>query len=90
MAAQTSMSAQTMVQQQGEGQSIQQQGGWQTAQLAGPKTGRHEPAAGAAGEALKSPNRRGKKKQKVKIHPTSVTTVRKIRALRVPAVLDGY
>jgi len=32
----------------------------------------------------------GKKKQKVKIHLTSVTTLRQIRALRVPAVLNGY
>jgi len=39
---------------------------------------------------LTTPNRRGKKKQKFKIHPTSVTTLRQIRALRVPAVLDGY
>jgi len=71
-------------------EEVNQQGGRQTAQLAGSKTGRHEPAAGAADEAPKSPNRRGKKKQKVKIHPTSVTTLRQIRALRVPAVLDGY
>jgi len=85
-----SMAVQTMVQQQGGGQSIQQQGGRQTAQLAGSKTGRHEHAAGAADEAPKSPNRRGKKKQKVICHPTSVTTLRQIRALRVPAVLDGY
>ena len=84
------MAAQTMVQQQGGGQSIQQQGGRQTAQLAGEKTGRHEPVAGASDEAPKSPNRRGKKKQKVMSHPTSVTTLRQIRALRVPAVLDGY
>jgi len=83
-----SMAAQTMVQQQGGGQSIQQQGGRQTAQLAGSKTGRHEPAAGAADEAPKSPNRRGKKKQKVIIHPTSVKTLRQIRALRVPASCD--
>jgi len=85
-----SMAAQTMVQQQGGGQSIQQQGGRQTARPAGSKTGRHEPAAGAADEAPKSPNRRGKKKQKVIIHPTSVTTLWQIRALRVPSVLDGY
>jgi len=84
------MAAQTMVQQQGGGQSIQQQGGQQTAQLAGSKTGRHEPAAGAADEAPKLPNRRGTKKQTVKIYPTSVTTLRQIRALHVPAVLDGY
>ena len=57
-----SMAAQTMVQQQGEGQSIQQQGGRQTARLAGSKTGRHEPAAGAPDEVPKSPDRRGKKK----------------------------
>jgi len=69
---------------------MQQQGRGQTAQLAGSKTARHKPAAGAADEALKSPNRRGKKKQKVKLHFTSVTTLRQIRALRVPAVLDGY
>jgi len=85
-----SMAAQTMVQQQGGGQSIQQQGGRQTAQLAGSKTRRHESAAGTADEAPKSPNRRGKKKQKVIIHPTSVTTLRQIRVLRVPAALDGY
>ena len=85
-----SMDAQTMVQQQGGGQSIQQQGGRQTAQLAGSKTGWHEPAACAADETPKSPNRRGKKKQKVIIHPTSVTTLQQIRALRVPAALDGY
>jgi len=84
------MTAQTMVQKQGRGQSIQQQGGQQTAQLAGSKTGRHEPAAGAADEACKLPNTRGKKKQKVIIHPTSVTSLRQIRALRVPAVLSGY
>ena len=84
------MAAQTMVQQQGGGQSIQQQGGRQTAQLAGSKTGWHEPAACAADETPKSPNRRGTKKQKVIIHPTSVTTLQKIRALRVPAALDGY
>jgi len=75
---------------QGGGQSIQQQGGRQTAHLAGSKTGRHEPAASAADEAPKSPNRRGKKKQKVIIHPTSVTTLLQIRALSVLAVLDGY
>jgi len=85
-----SMAAQTMVQQQGGGQSIRQQGGRRTAQLAGSKTGRHQPAAGAADEVPKSPNTRGKKKQKVIIHPTSVTSLRQIRALRVPAVLDGY
>ena len=43
-----SMAVQTMVQQQGGGQSIQRQGGRQTAQLAGSKKARHEPAAGAA------------------------------------------
>ena len=84
------MTAQTMVQEPGGGQSKQQQGGRQTAQLAGSKTGRHESAAGAPDEAPKSPNRRGKKKQKVIIHPTSVTTLQQIRALRVPAALDGY
>ena len=51
---------------------MQQQGGGQTAQLAGSKTARHEPAAGAADEAPKSLNRRGKKKQKVKLQSTSV------------------
>jgi len=85
-----SMAAQTMVQQQGGGQSMQEQGGRQTAQLAGSQTARHEPAAGAADEAPKSTNRRGKKKQKVKLHSTSVTTLCQIRALRVPAKLDGY
>jgi len=85
-----SMAAQTMVQQPGGGQSIQPQGGRQTAQLAGSKTGRHESAAGAPDEAPKSPNRRGKKKQKVMIHPTSVTILRQIRALRVSGALDGY
>ena len=87
---------------------MQQQGVRQTAQLAGSKTGRHEPAADdtpkspnrrgkkkqkviiAADDTPKSPNRRGKKKQKVIIHPTSVTTLQQIRALRVPAALDGY
>jgi len=78
-----SMAAQTMVQQHGGGQSIQQQGDRQIAQLACSKTGRHESAAGAVDEAPKSPNRRGKKKQKVIIHPTSVTTLRQIRTLRV-------
>jgi len=52
---------------------MQQQGGGKTAQLAGSKTARHEPAAGAVDEAPKSPNRRGKKKQKVKLH--SMVTV---------------
>jgi len=84
------MAHQMMVQQQGGGQSMQQQGGGQTAQLAGSKTARHEPAAGAADEAPKPPNRRGKKKQKIKLHSTSVTTLRQIRALRMHAVLDGY
>jgi len=69
---------------------MQTQGGGQTAQLAGSKTARHELAAGAADEAPKSPNRRGKKKQKVKLHSTSVTFLRQIRVLRVHAVLDGY
>ena len=69
---------------------MQQQGARPTAQLAGSKTARHEPAAVAADEASKSPNRRGKKKQKVKLHSTSVTTLCQIRALRVPAKLDGY
>ena len=69
---------------------MQQQGGGQTAQLAGSKIARHEPAAGAADESPKSPNRRGKKKQKVIINPTSVTTLRQIRALQVPAALDGF
>jgi len=65
--------------------------GWPTnSSASGFKDRRHEPAAGAADEAPKSPNRRGKRKQKVKIHQTSVTTLRQIRALRVPAVLDGY
>ena len=41
-------------------------------------------------EAPKSSNRRGKKKRKVKLHSTSVTTLRQIRTLRVPVVLDGY
>ena len=58
-----SMADQTILQQQGGGRSMQQQGG-QTAQLAGSKTGRHEPAAGAADEASKSPNTRGQKKVK--------------------------
>ena len=58
------MAAQTMVQKQGRGQSIQQQGGRQTAQLAGSKTGRHEPAAGAADKASKLPNTRGKKSKR--------------------------
>jgi len=84
------MADQTMVPQQGGGQSMQQQGGGQTAQLAGSKTARHEPAAGAADEAPKSPNRRGKNKQKFKLYSTSVTTLWQIRTLRVPAVLDGY
>ena len=66
-----SIAAQTMVQQQGGGQSMQEQGGRQTAQLAGSQTARHEPAAGAADEAPKLTNRRGKKKQKVKLHSTS-------------------
>jgi len=79
-----------MVQQQGGGQSMQQQGGGQTAQLAGSKTARHEPSAGAADEAPKSPNRRGKKKQKVKLHSANVTFLRQIRALRVHAVFHGY
>jgi len=38
------MTDQTMVQQQGGGQSMKQQGDGQTAQLAGSKTARHEPA----------------------------------------------
>jgi len=66
---------------------MQQQGGGQTAQLAGSKTVRPEPAAVPADETPKSSNRRGK--QKVKLHSTSVTTLRQIRALHVPAVLDG-
>ena len=36
------------------------------------------------------PTRGAKKKQKVIIHPTSVTSLQQIRVLRVPAVLDGY
>jgi len=32
----------------------------------------------------------GHKKQKVKLHSTSVTTLWQIRALHVPAVLNGY
>ena len=71
--------------------SINTTTGWRTNSAAsGSKTGRHESAAGATDEAPKSPNRRGKKKQKVIIHPTSVTTLRQIRVLRVPAALDGY
>jgi len=69
---------------------MQQQGRGPTAQLAGSKTARYEPASGSANETPKSSNRRGKKKQKVKLHSTSVTTLLQIRALRVPAVLDGY
>jgi len=69
---------------------MQQQGGGQTAQLAGSKTARHELAAGAADKAPKSPNRKAKKKQKVKLHSTCITTLRQIRTLRVPAVLDCY
>ena len=69
---------------------MQQQGGGQTAQLAGSKTARHELAAGAADKAPKSPNRRAKKKQRVKLHSTCITTLRQIRTLRVPAVLDCY
>jgi len=41
---------------------MQQQGVRQTAQLAGSKTARHEPAAGVADVAPMSSNRRGKKK----------------------------
>jgi len=68
---------------------MQQQGGGQTAHLAGSKTARHEPAAGAADEAPKWPNRRGIKKKKVKLDSTSVTFLRQIRTLRVYTVFDG-
>jgi len=73
------MADQTMVHQQGGGQSMEQQSGGQTAQLASSKTARHEPAAGATDEAPMSPDRRGKKKQNVKLHSTSVKTLRQVR-----------
>jgi len=58
--------------------------------LAVSKTARHESAAGVPDEAPKSRNRRGGKKQEVKLHSTRVTTLRQIRALRVFVLLDGY